>query len=36
VRKAIDAMAEDETVVLREGRWVIGDPFLACWLQRAT
>jgi hypothetical protein len=35
VRKAIDALSEDETVVLREGRWQIGDPFLASWLRQA-
>jgi hypothetical protein len=35
VKKAIDAMAEDETVVLRDGRWVVGDPFLAAWLRQA-
>lgn len=36
VKKAIDAMAQDETVVFRNGRWVVGDPFLASWLRRAA
>lgn len=35
VKKAIDAMAEDETVVLRDGRWAVADPFLAAWLGQA-
>jgi AAA+ ATPase superfamily predicted ATPase len=36
VRKAIDAMAEEETVVLRDRRWRVGDPFLASWVRRAN
>lgn len=36
VRKAIDVLAEDETVVLRDGRWCVGDPFLATWLRQAA
>jgi hypothetical protein len=36
VKKAIDALADDETVVLREGSWRVGDPFLAMWLREAT
>lgn len=35
VKKAIDALAEDETVVLRDRIWCVGDPFLAAWLRRA-
>lgn len=35
VKKAIDALAEDETVVLRDRTWCVGDPFLAAWLRRA-
>ncbi len=35
VKKAIDALAEDGIVVLRAGRWRVGDPFLASWLRRA-
>lgn len=34
VKKAIDAMAEDETVVLRSRRWVVSDPFFAMWLRQ--
>ena len=36
VKKAIDALAADETVVQRDGRWVVGDPFFAAWLRQAT
>lgn len=35
VRKAIDALSEDETVVWRDGRWEVGDPFFAAWLRQA-
>lgn len=35
VKKAIDALADDETVVQRDRRWRVGDPFLASWLRRA-
>ncbi|MGH9293178.1 MAG: AAA family ATPase [Acidimicrobiales bacterium] len=35
VRKAIEAMAENEMVVRREGRFVVADPFLAAWLRGA-
>lgn len=35
VRKAIDSLSEDETVVWRDGRWQVGDPFLASWLRQA-
>lgn len=36
VSRAIDALAEDETVTRRGGRWVINDPFFAAWLRQAT
>jgi hypothetical protein len=36
VKKAVDALAEGETVVLRNGRWVVGDPFLGAWLRRSA
>jgi uncharacterized protein len=35
VKKAIDALAQDDTAVIREGHWVVGDPFLATWLRQA-
>ncbi len=35
VSKAVDALADDETLVLRAGRWSVGDPFLGAWLRRA-
>ncbi len=36
VKKAIDALAEDETLVRRGDRWVVGNPFLAAWLREAA
>ena len=36
VKKAIDALADDETVVRRDGHWVVADPFFAAWLRQAS
>lgn len=35
VKKAVDALAEDDTLVLADGRWRVADPFLAAWLRQA-
>jgi len=35
VKKAVDALAQDGTVVSRDLAWHVGDPFLAAWLRRA-
>lgn len=35
VKKAVDALAEDESVILSDGRWRVTDPFLAAWLRQA-
>lgn len=32
VRKAIEALAGDDQLVRRDGRWAIADPFFAAWL----
>ncbi len=35
VRKALLALAEDDTITNRGGRWVVTDPFFAAWLVQA-
>lgn len=32
VRKALDALEDDEMVLLRKGRWTVADPFFTAWL----
>lgn len=33
VKRALDALEQIEVAVERDGRWVVGDPFLAAWLR---